>query len=264
MNLRDLESVRKHLERANPPPVLHRYRRPHDWTLEEITKHKIHLTAPDDQNDPFESRTPVVFKKESLRHSFVEIYAPSVGLSRKDAEKEFEYSCTIESVEKLYENYEAIRKDSGIVSLTAVPHSIRMWSYYAQSHEGVCLGFDTNKHPFFAASKVRYQNPEKPIDLISVVANDPTQLLQEISLRKAEEWEFEQEYRISIGQIGTNSRLFPFDPLALTEVRLGARIKKDFREKLINAVMDLPNRPNLIQMKCDFDRFVLSEEPLVI
>jgi hypothetical protein len=209
------------LARANPPPILHRYRKPHDWTLKEISEQKLHLTAPDDQNDPFEGRAPVVWNGESIRRAFVERYAPRKGLSRADAEKEFDASFTSQALKYLQEGYEKIRKDSGIICLSAVPNSIRMWSYYAQSHEGVCLGFDTARHPFFAALKVNYQNPEKPIDLVAIAGADPTQLAEEISLRKAAEWDFEQEYRLIIGQIGVRSRLVPFEPLALIEVRLG-------------------------------------------
>ena len=137
-----------------------------------------------------------------------------------------------------------------------------MWSYYAQSHEGVCLGFDSSRHSFFAALKVKYQSPDEPLDVAAILDEDPTKLAEHISLRKAQEWEFEQEYRLIVGQIGNKPRLVPFDPFSLTEVRLGARLKDDFKAKLFEALNELPHRPRLIQMKCDFERFILREEVL--
>src|SRR5688572_16736182 len=129
MTPRELELTLRHLARANPPPTLHRYRRPHEWTLKEVAEQRLHLTAPDDQNDPFESRTPIIWSRDSLRRRFVEEYAPQIGLSRSSAEKEFEESFNAKSVSDLQEDYESLRKDSGMICLSAVPNSIRMWSY---------------------------------------------------------------------------------------------------------------------------------------
>jgi hypothetical protein len=53
--------------------------------------------------------------------------------------------------------------------------------------------------------------------------------------------------------------LIPFQASAIKEIRFGARIKTEFKEKLMEAISHLPHRPTLIQMGCDFDRFILTE-----
>ena len=55
--------------------------------------------------------------------------------------------------------------------------------------------------------------------------------------------------------------IIPFHPSAIKEIRLGANINLNpqFKEELFKAVSKLPYRPKLIQMGCDFDRFVLTE-----
>jgi hypothetical protein len=112
-----------------------------------------------------------------------------------------------------------------------------------------------------AATKVVYQNPDAPVDVTSfLLLDDPSELAAHISLRKAAEWESEQEYRIPIDFTGNYPRLNPIDPSAITEVRFGARIKDDFRHELMKAISHLPRCPKLIQMRCDLDRFVLTEE----
>jgi Protein of unknown function (DUF2971) len=260
MSARHAEVLRKLAARAKPPPILYRYRAPHGRTLSEIANQQIFAASPDALNDPFECMAPVKWTRDSLARHFFEVFAPERGLSRAEAEKEFE-KISIESLsQSLNSGLAQNRRDSGIICLSAIPDSIRMWSYYAQQHEGVCLGFDTAAGPFIAAMKVKYQNPDKPLDIADVLVRDPSELADHVTLRKAAEWEFEQEYRIPIGPIGDRPRLMPFHPSALIEVRFGARLKDDFRTRLMAAIARLPNRPKLVQMTCDCEKFILIEE----
>src|SRR6266566_3851587 len=195
MDRRELEIAQKLLARANPPPLLHRYRKPNERALEEIIKQQIFASSPDGLNDPFEYSAPVFWNRDPLRRYFMEIYAPEMGISATEAAKQFDtYPHDLVS-QKLSAGLAETRQDSGIICLTAIPNSIRMWSYYAQAHEGICVGFDTQAGPFWAAMKVVYQDPDAPLDIASILLNDPSELAAHISLRKAAEWEFEQEYR---------------------------------------------------------------------
>jgi len=93
----------------------------------------------------------------------MEIYAPEMGISATEAAKQFDtYPHDLVS-QKLSAGLAETRQDSGIICLTAIPNSIRMWSYYAQAHEGICVGFDTQAGPFWAAMKVVYQDPDAPL-----------------------------------------------------------------------------------------------------
>lgn len=259
MDISEIQGLAKLMARANPPPMLHRYRRPNDHALAEISKQQMWATSPNDLNDPFECSAPVSWNVDLLRREFIEEYAPKLGLSPVAAAKDFDSSSQA-LPEMLRAGLAQLREESGIICLSAVPNSIRMWSYYAQAHEGICIGFDTEQGPFMAAMKVTYQNPETPLDVADALRRDSSELAAHISLRKAAEWEFEQEYRIPVGPIGNRPRLMPFHPFAITEIRFGARLKDDFRPKLMEAISQLAKRPKLIQMKCDLNRFVLTEE----
>jgi len=83
------------------------------------------------------------------------------------------------------------------------------------------------------AMKVIYKNPEESLDLAAVLEDDPSRLIDHISLRKAAEWEFEQEYRIPFGQIGDYPRALPYYPSALAVIRFGVRVADEFRVKVI-------------------------------
>src|SRR5205823_12522599 len=108
--------------------------------------------------------------------------------------------------------------------------------------------------------KVTYQNPEHPLDVAAALPEDPTQLAGHISLRKAAEWDFEQEYRIPVGLIGDRPRSMPYHPSAILDVRFGVRTSQEFKRKVMHATSDLPQQPKFIQMRCDYERFVLIEE----
>jgi hypothetical protein len=243
--------------RANPPSILFRYRPCSQWTLAEIFNHEIYLAKPEELNDPFECSAPVWWNADLIRKHWLEVCAPARGLSPDEALAEYEKSSEL-GIQRLAEGLRYKSSQTGIACFSAKPDSIRMWANYAKSHKGICVGYDTKIQPFNVAISVNYQNPNKPFDIFACLQDDPTEIANHIALRKAEEWKFEDEYRIPVNIEG-NPRLISFQPSAIKEIRLGARIEPEFREKVLRAISVLPVRPKLIQMGCDFDRFVLTE-----
>jgi hypothetical protein len=253
----EAEIAQRFLARANPPSILYRYRTSSPRTLSEISKCEIYATKPDELNDPFECSAPVLWNVDLMRRHWVEEYAPMHGLSASEASKEFETSWKW-GVQRMAEGLRQKTSQTGIVCFSAKPDSIRMWAYYAESHKGICVGYDTKFRPFNVAISVNYQNPDKPFDVFACLQNDPTEIANHIALRKAAEWKFEDEYRIPVNIEGM-PRLIPFEGTAIKEIRLGARIDPEFKEVVLKAISLLPVRPKLIQMACDFNRFVLTE-----
>jgi hypothetical protein len=251
----EAEIALRFLARANPPPILFRYRRPSDWTIDEISKQELYAATSEELNDPFECRAPVVWNLELMKEQFIK-HAPAFGISPEKAAAEFDSSSDW-GMNNLLEKWKATTAGTRIVCFSAKPNSIRMWSYYAQAHEGICVGYDSTKRPFWVAQKVKYQNPETPFDVIAAHESDPTEIAANITCRKSSEWEFEEEYRVAsnLGDI----KLIPFQASAIKEIRFGARIKMEFKEELMEAISHLPHRPTLIQMGCDCDRFILTE-----
>jgi hypothetical protein len=252
----EAEVAKKFLARANPPPILHRYRRQNEWTLAEISICQVYASKPEDLNDPFECSAPVLWNVDLMKQHWLEA-APMRGLSVEEALREFNSSWKW-GVQRMAEGLRQKTAQTGIVCFAARPDSIRMWAYYAESHKGICIGYDTKHRPFNIALKVNYQNPDKPFDVFACLKDDPTEIASHIALRKAEEWKFEDEYRIPVN-IERSPRHIPFEASAIKEVRFGARIEPGFRGKVLRAISVLPIRPKLIQMGCDFERFVLTE-----
>jgi len=256
---RDRETLHKLVQKANPPAILYRYRGDSERTLSEISEPHIFFCEPHLLNDPFEYRAPVFWDKESLRRAW-QVYALERGMNREHAEREFESFCAL-GIQKMQEGFESLRKNSGVVCFSAVSDSVRMWSYYANAHRGICIGYDSSTRPFCIAMAVNYQNPDKPLDVVATSqGSDPTNLADHISLRKGKEWSFEQEYRIPMGPVNGRPRRLPIAPQTIASIRFGAAISTEFRNKVVNALKNIPHRPRLIQMHCDYDRFILTEQ----
>jgi hypothetical protein len=251
----EAEMALQFLARANPPPILFRYRGTSKYVIEEISKQQLYAATSQELNDPFECRAPVVWNVKLMKEQFIQL-APVFGISPEKAAEEFNSSRDW-GMKQLLEKWEATKAGTRIVCFSAKPNSIRMWSYYGQAHEGICVGYNTSGRPFWVAQKVKYQNPNTPFDVVAASQNDPMEIAANITCRKSSEWEFEEEYRVAsdLGDI----RYIPFDASAIKEIRLGARIKVEFKEKVMEAISHLPHRPTLIQMGCDFNRFILTE-----
>jgi hypothetical protein len=207
---------------------------------------------------------PVKIDEEKLKRSFINFCVKNGTGTPASAAAEFDATAIGNTVATLSSFIDSRRRHSGVVCFSAVPDSIRMWSYYADSHQGICVGYKSTFGPFIAAMKVNYMNPEEPLDLMDALSTDPAMLADHVSLRKASEWDFEKEYRLCVGDLESNPRLLPFKAEAIEEIRLGAQIKDDFRQKVINAVKQMPHKPKLIQVCCDPNHFVLTETILSV
>jgi hypothetical protein len=254
----EVQTLRKLLAKANPPPVLHRYRGESQWALAEIAQHHIHVAKTEDMNDPFEHRAPLTLDKAKLKVVF-EAYCRNQTLIGEDLMRALAHPDEA-MIEQLYQSIDRLRENSGIVCFSTNPLSHRMWGYYASSHRGICISYDTSYHPLPYTFKVIYEEPKQALEIVETCLIDATQFCDHLARRKGKEWEFEQEYRLPVGQIPPDAdRLLPVDPRSIVEVRLGVKIKDDFKDKVLQAISTLPLRPKVIQMSCDYENFLLLE-----
>jgi hypothetical protein len=100
--------------------------------------------------------------------------------------------------------YERNREEAWICCLSKIPDSLRMWAFYTNNHEGVCIGLDVEKlkphiHPGLGLDvtgdflEVEYRDIIKKPDHFKGEGSYYYQMVT-----KAKEWEYEQEVRIII------------------------------------------------------------------
>ncbi|MGU5791702.1 DUF2971 domain-containing protein [Aeromonas hydrophila] len=142
-------------------------------------------------NDPFEL-------KMSRKHA--ELLANRVIAASNITDPEFK---------ELYAaSYEMLNSFHGIVSLTETHRNMLMWSHYADSHKGFCLGYKTNfleiikdKSPLPKDLKVNF-NPQRMIydskrfdESVLKDIEDPWISICHALTKKSDEWIYEKEHR---------------------------------------------------------------------
>lgn len=158
----------------------------------------------------------------------------------------------------------------GVLSLTPIHNNMLMWSHYADSHRGFCIGYSTSllakalelrsarENLVFIPGKVRY-HPQYPM-LQPCSANWPG-WIPEMYLAKAGDWAYEREVRI-ISLRGTNLDVtITADTVAY--LIFGARMPPEHVKEITNCLADLGANPTLFRAKMKSREFVLETQPIV-
>jgi hypothetical protein len=217
----------------------------------------LRFTQPMAQNDPFEC-LPAVPNGEVAR--LVEgligqiesgLSLPKLGLripehlSHEDAKqialRAFKALLQDNSPvrENFYSKHNKILGDSlGLFCVSRRWNSTLMWSHYAASHEGFCVGFN-REHTFFsAAQESRSMSSLMPVQYSARRCVAPTNIRPSVSdivdivLTKASDWQYEEEERMvddithaarTIAATPHRIALFEVPHAAIAEIIVGAR-----------------------------------------
>jgi hypothetical protein len=130
---------------------------------------------------------------------------------------------------------ERISDRVGVYCLSSKKDDILMWSHYASSHSGVCLGFiASSSTPFFGEALEVFYTKDRPIinlfkdlDAASVTT----------FLTKNKDWEYENEYRMVSYNRAPGTHHYPKEFLQC--VILGSKIKPEDEEKFRGIVRSI-------------------------
>lgn len=123
------------------------------------------------------------------------------------------------------------RRETRVLSLSGESGEELMWSFYADSHRGICLCFDP-QHPFFAkARRVDYvEDPKRiPEPADNVPINDP------LLYAKGASWAWQKEWRIVWPD--ESPRCIPFPRESLKAVVFGEWFHEAGFEDLTNTLV---------------------------
>src|SRR5712691_1473820 len=111
------------------------------------------------------------------------------------------------------------RSKIGILSLTERPDNHLMWVHYARNHSGFVLGFDARAAFFEENSRV----------LRKVVYQKGPNVLSEadidVCFNKADDWEYEQEWRCVRLFEHSESRMIDIEPNLVAQIIFGSRME---------------------------------------
>jgi hypothetical protein len=152
----------------------------------------------------------------------------------------FELLGAINGEKSMRRNFEWLRdhwtKTMGFISFSDNWKSPLMWAHYASNHTGVCLGIEVSNEKLL---KMEYSPSRSALEFDATNFENAadSELMEQIVVRKFQEWEYEREWRV----------LFPLDcdpkqprpeyfyeqispEFELREIILGARCARSLQE----------------------------------
>jgi hypothetical protein len=207
-------------------------------TLKLLIKGELWFGKPYNLNDPFESQFKMSFEGVMPNDDFLNKYYLN-ELKIEDA--------LIERINRNKENvnfflndiYDSIQKrifnQVGICSFSTVYNDIKMWSYYADDHKGLCLVFDRDLLRESIGSSIKesqicYENELPVVKVIGDTNNielEGDDLIKIVNT-KLREWDGEKEIRYSLKFYNPDTRrLLPFDKRSLKGIIFGQKIDPD-------------------------------------
>lgn len=213
-----------------------------DHIYDILIKETVYFSHVDDFNDPFEFSFRVSFEERIenklifIKNDSPELYARLRNLPEDRMKKAVAY---IESEYVRQGHHLASNKEKyGVFCLSSCPFNIAHWSYYGNSHNGVCIEFDT-RNSLAHIAKVEYL-PESDLPILNFYRRKTNTGLpfkaKHISFRNEGEYRcFNESPRKSenLSNIGKVLRIY-----------LGAKVKADTTFKMF--IFKLANScPNL-------------------
>jgi len=230
------------IEELQVPAILYKYRcfgnEYHERTLFE---RKVYIPSAKEFNDPYDSKIPFRYRNEDLTEAniyekclaLVKTFNPGL-VDKEYQEKAYEMhrNNLLKDPHHLQDfdnqTFERLCKDYGIYCVTSDPENLLMWSYYADSHKGFCIGYNshclTKCGLFGMGGQVLYRNefPKLPLFL----KNDDHPML-DILFTKWSKWEHENEYRLIHRY--RKGKIFKLPDEAICEVVLGCQMSDKFK-----------------------------------
>ncbi|MHA2122954.1 MAG: DUF2971 domain-containing protein [Promethearchaeota archaeon] len=243
-------------ENVVEPDVLFKYGKFDKYTERIFTHKEIYFSSPDEFNDPFDSKPNIICdgKLKEIKRYLCKLYKKKNPKLSKEkilthVEKEIITKGQGRIVfEKGIEKFrETTINKLGICCLTEIRDNILMWAHYAKRHTGFCLEFYVNNEFFRLhdrAIKVEYEATMPVINVLKL-DNYPKGELGEKLLKKANDWRYEQEWRIVDCKEGPGIQNFPED--ALSGVILGCRISEEDKENIFRWCRKREHTPTLYE-----------------
>ncbi|MGH7784360.1 MAG: DUF2971 domain-containing protein, partial [Candidatus Binatia bacterium] len=169
-----------------------------------------------------------------------------------------------------------VRRSTGVLSLTARPDNLLMWSHYADQHRGFVVALN-EQHPVFDE---RRSNEDEFNHLRQVVYSKDKMVGQladmtgvDLLLRKSLEWSHEEEWRIvkqlesAAAMAITADRgiyLYALPPEAIQGIIFGAHMADDARFRIQTALYANPAYDHVWQKQAEVaaNKFALNFFPM--
>lgn len=237
-----------------PPPRLYKYRPLNTNSKEDLKRIKqlfegnAFFSSPLNFNDPIDSLVPInILDLSTQEKDYYLKQLAERGFNVTEQHKKNYHSnnmilSDLEIRKQLLEKY-------SVYSLSANKRDWLMWTYYADGHNGIVVGFDTSK---FFIGKIFEMNYKTRIPHTKIIDDDLARMETSL-LTKSKTYSHEDEYRVILHD--QPSALQSFDKGSICEIILGYKTSKKAEKIIKNLIeknsisamiykIDLPSKPN--------------------
>lgn len=226
------------------PDYLYKYRdADNDLHIDALQKKYIFMASPVDFNDPFDCKIPLDFESiaenSNLQFQFASKLATTAMIANEKKLDFFEkiiQSGTLKDKDILnrleQEQVKKLVQDMGVLSLTKESSNLLLWSHYANSHKGFCIGYDTKRllHDleYPTLGPVNYCN----IYPIVSAADENEKITYTQLFYKSIDWYYENEYRY-VKPYWSNKKC-SISANTINEIYLGCMISEKNQIRILN------------------------------
>lgn len=223
---------------------VYKYQPVNKYVLSNLAKGKLWFACPEAFNDPFEFR----LQRSDQAKGIATLREQNLHLEGLSDD---------ELIQRATATYEGAMRSMGVCCFTEVPDDVLMWSYYADAHRGICLGFGGNdgEAPEDAALyPVRYEEEYPQLDFEDVWHVEG---LAKVLWTKERAWSHEREWRV----LKVEGNIHGDYPGVLNRVIFGLRTPDDDQE-LVRSLVLGEDHVEFFQVRRDEARYQLHIEPL--
>ena len=224
------------------------------YTIVNLAQQQLHFSYPRELNDPFDCASRIIYPETKQDW---EKWLDELSLSPKKRLGQERYLASIKYDGNKFsrERYQEDINSFIVLALSEINDHILLWSHYAQSHKGICLGFATRiegeslgilfdeptlifilpnvEKGFLPVRKVKYTKmmPE-PYNRL----RDDDKKLMEFTITKHVDWKYESERRIVLPRSFVDTQLLKYNKISLEQVIFGYRSNDTFRQQIYDAI----------------------------
>lgn len=185
------------LDQISPPPVLYSYSGVETWLLDCLAGRSLNFSSRKNFNDPFDSQPIYQVDPGIQGRAFVaekiKRYSKSSPASRvREINRFHRVLSKPRSVAEEDENRKLL-DNVGILCLTEEWDEPLFWGHYGKKHQGLCIGYRTDRDVFQSARKIIYETV-RPVIRRPQDSNED--MLRKTFLTKSAAWKNEREWRI--------------------------------------------------------------------
>lgn len=258
------------------PAILYKYR---NWDIDFhkrlLIENEIYFSSMDDLNDPYEGAIlfryhPDELTKENVmkKHEILlRERQPNITQGEiimdwesQDFVARLKDKTHILGINKHYR--EQSNSIWGVFSLTKTNSNYLLWSYYANSHKGFCVGLDSKKLAVqleCSFIEVEYETSPPFIGLF----DDAMTVFKKLLSTKANFWEHEEEIRLRKGN--SVKERFHVTNDCIREVIFGCKMPQETRFEIAKVISEKNKNIKLFEAKVNDEEFSLDiiEWPLL-